>query len=124
MEKTKQLEETIKNFKQYTKDVQKATLLEEVDRAEKAAVSALQLMQLQVVQAGDDLYKLAKTQRYHIRKEALNEKVLAITGRTVEEVDKMAIATPTVADIKEDCDNIEKRPKKTPKKTTTKRAKK
>lgn len=63
MEKVKALKETIATFVECVEKVPGITESTELDTLERKAVSALQLAEVQVAEAGDDLYHAVLAQR-------------------------------------------------------------
>lgn len=63
MEKVKALKETIAVFVKEVEGIKDITDSLELDAAERKAVRALQLAEVQVAEAGDDLYRAAMEQR-------------------------------------------------------------
>lgn len=121
MDKTTRLEETIAKYKAYEKRAREAESFAEVDQAEKAAVSCLQLLQLQVVQAGDDFYRTAKHRRSLLRREAVEHTFHKAMGKSVAEVEKMVIAPEVPKHTTQEApQETTKKTKKTTKKTTKK----
>lgn len=70
MENLKKLQETLATYEEQCKLIEKATDYSTIDQAETKGVSALQLIQLQAVKLGDDLYHVARSRRNTMRLEA------------------------------------------------------
>ena len=73
MEKVNALKETIKVFVDCVEEVKTATESRQLDNIERKAVSALQLAEVQVAEAGDDLYYVVLAQRRKINNGEITE---------------------------------------------------
>lgn len=111
MEKTQKLEETIKQYRTFHQQVADATVLSEVDQAEKGGVAALQLMQYQVVAAGDDLYRECKRKRIQLRQEAVAATLHSTPAPEPAENLPKKEETPAPVESKDTPEVAEKKPK-------------
>lgn len=89
MEKTKSLKETIDTFVECVSSVDKITNSKDLSEIERKAVRALQLAEIQIAEAGDDLYKAVLAQR-----RLINSGRIVVEEKPVKKVEEPVVEKP------------------------------
>lgn len=100
MDKTKELQQTVKKYVELLGKVEKTDDLAELSTLEREGASIIQLMDLQATMAGDDLCTLARQKRIDLQRSA-QRAALEVTEALKAEVATAEVPTPIEVVVEE-----------------------